>query len=354
MAVAAESGRHDRLRSPWEDRLAGVVGGSPLRLASVVVGGLLGLHFAVQALLGWPTLGDETGAGPISAATRSATVLSLLIAYALSAPRFVARLDRRDLRGAGYPHAGPDDYEMPPPSAPSMRAARLAGAGGAAVGVAIVLAFAVSGPDVGVGDLFQWAAWRTPWLSTWVLSALLCAIVARGLCFMAFTSSEVRTAVREDLPIDLLNLRPLAVAGRMALRGSLLWLGGLSIALLFFVGVPASIGLAGFGVGIVVLAMAALVLPVLGLRERIRSARQAALEETEESLRAMRDLEHGGGTPPPGRLADLLAYRAYLEALSDWPWDARTRSRFLLYALIPLGSWIGGALVERALGHWLG
>jgi hypothetical protein len=34
----------------------------------------------------------------------------------------------------------------------------------------------------------------------------------------------------------------------------------------------------------------------------------------------------------------------------EWPFDAPTLARFLLYVAIPLGSWIGGAPVERLLG----
>jgi hypothetical protein len=31
----------------------------------------------------------------------------------------------------------------------------------------------------------------------------------------------------------------------------------------------------------------------------------------------------------------------------DWPFDASVLLRFVLYLLIPLGSWVAGALVER-------
>jgi hypothetical protein len=34
----------------------------------------------------------------------------------------------------------------------------------------------------------------------------------------------------------------------------------------------------------------------------------------------------------------------------EWPFDAPTLTRFFLYVAIPLGSWVGGALVERLLG----
>jgi len=59
--------------------------------------------------------------------------------------------------------------------------------------------------------------------------------------------------------------------------------------------------------------------------------------------------EHGA----EGRLADLLAYYDHLVDVREWPFDNRTLSRFVLYLLIPLGSWLGGALVERLVSSVL-
>ena len=39
-----------------------------------------------------------------------------------------------------------------------------------------------------------------------------------------------------------------------------------------------------------------------------------------------------------------------IKSVREWPFDAPTLTRFFLYVAIPLGSWIGGALVERLLG----
>jgi hypothetical protein len=49
-------------------------------------------------------------------------------------------------------------------------------------------------------------------------------------------------------------------------------------------------------------------------------------------------------------LPGLLAYKHEIESVREWPFDAPTLARFFLYVAIPLGSWIGGALVERLLG----
>mgnify|MGYP000099034232 CR=1 FL=1 len=50
---------------------------------------------------------------------------------------------------------------------------------------------------------------------------------------------------------------------------------------------------------------------------------------------------------PTTPLSDPISIR---DARSEWPFDAPTLTRFFLYVAIPLGSWLGGALVERLLG----
>ena len=40
--------------------------------------------------------------------------------------------------------------------------------------------------------------------------------------------------------------------------------------------------------------------------------------------------------------------------MSAWPADSATFGRFSLYLLIPLGSWAGGAIVERFVDSLLG
>jgi hypothetical protein len=50
----------------------------------------------------------------------------------------------------------------------------------------------------------------------------------------------------------------------------------------------------------------------------------------------------------------MLAYEARIESVREWPFDTSTLRRFGLFLLIPLVSWIGGALVERAVNAALG
>jgi len=53
-------------------------------------------------------------------------------------------------------------------------------------------------------------------------------------------------------------------------------------------------------------------------------------------------------------LAEVVAYQHLIEGVREWPFDASTVLRFAFYLLIPLGSWLGGAMVERMVDSWLG
>ncbi len=54
------------------------------------------------------------------------------------------------------------------------------------------------------------------------------------------------------------------------------------------------------------------------------------------------------------RLANLIAYYQLIEQTREWPLDAANLLRFFMYMLIGLGSWLGGAMVERLLDRTLG
>jgi hypothetical protein len=49
------------------------------------------------------------------------------------------------------------------------------------------------------------------------------------------------------------------------------------------------------------------------------------------------------------RLPGLIAYRTTIESVRESPLGMPVLTRFLLYLLIPIGGWLGGALVERLI-----
>jgi len=159
--------------------------------------------------------------------------------------------------------------------------------------------------------------------------------------------SRLAASLRE---IDLLDPGGEAPFARQGLTSALLWLVLLSLMALNVIDLAWFIAIAVFAL---VVGVAALLLPVQGVRSRIRQAKRQELDRITAALR-------GDGTaladsPIRARaaglsVADLLAYRHFVESVREWPFDTVTIVRFGLYLAIPLGSWLGGALVERLLG----
>jgi hypothetical protein len=152
--------------------------------------------------------------------------------------------------------------------------------------------------------------------------------------------------------IDLLNLENIYVIGRSGLEGTLVW-----FIVIAFVGL---LVLPEVGTGLwLVLSMLAinvggglmfLLAPAKQIRNLIRDVKREELVRLAPFLRQARDdtLTHDTSSPP-GRLGDLLAYKTQVESTQEWPFDSSTLFRFGLYLLIPIGSMVGGALVERVV-----
>ena len=54
------------------------------------------------------------------------------------------------------------------------------------------------------------------------------------------------------------------------------------------------------------------------------------------------------------KMGGLLALEARIQAAREWPIDFSTIGRLAFYLAIPLISWIGGALMERAVDAAIG
>jgi len=101
------------------------------------------------------------------------------------------------------------------------------------------------------------------------------------------------------------------------------------------------------GVALAPAPWAALLLPSLGARARIREKKLRELGRGRDAL--SRQPFRPGDPPLPRGYVDLLLYEERVARVSEWPLDAPAMFRFALYLLIPLAGWVGGALVELAL-----
>jgi hypothetical protein len=205
----------------------------------------------------------------------------------------------------------------------------------------------------------QWSL-REPCVTAAALAGWI--LIGLGAVYL-IESARVYSRIGErHVEVDLLDL---ATVSRLAHHGLriVLFLTVITAALVIstVVGVEANApSITSFWVWMfvvcscnLVVVTAAFVLPVRGLRRQIRTRKAEKLAQLRDEIRQHEELMTKPGTDSAeagARLPGLLAFEKRIESVREWPFDAPTLARFFLYVAIPLGSWIGGALVERLLG----
>jgi hypothetical protein len=101
----------------------------------------------------------------------------------------------------------------------------------------------------------------------------------------------------------------------------------------------------------VALSAVAIAVPTRGARRCVRERKAAELAEVRETIERDRaaalDADHPDRAAAAARLPGLLAYEVRVAAVPEWLLDAHSLRRVGLYLLIPLASWLGGAMIER-------
>lgn len=191
--------------------------------------------------------------------------------------------------------------------------------------------------------------WSVGAASAWNFGVLLATVRSHARSF-----SQI---ARESERFDLLRVHVFRPFARYGLGCALLWSIALGLWSLNLIdrGFASSVAL----IGVVALSGAggALLLPLRGAHSRIIREKEAELLRIDAALsgdrEAMTRSAIGVWQPSLG-FADLLAYRGFVEGLREWPLDTPTLTRFALYLGIPVGSWLGGAFVERVVDALLG
>ena len=227
--------------------------------------------------------------------------------------------------------------------------------GGIAVGLAITFF------DPGMWDDHNRPRIGDPFLGLISLrmSLLAVAFALLTLCDFKLARSFFRLG-RRDVEIDLSNLRPLAPFARRGLRSVVIWMLALMIFSLFFFA-PVRAGSNILTVAYCLLfAGVVFLLSVLGVRHSIMTAKARELARLSRAIHQERerllpgdavDPMHSTTTQPiqDTRLVNLVAYRDMIEGAREWPFGASTWARLLLFMALGVGSWVGGAVVERIL-----
>ena len=190
----------------------------------------------------------------------------------------------------------------------------------------------------------QFWIWGIGFLLCWNAGILVYAVSrhARGFSRLA----------RSLAGVDLLDPDRYAPFARQGLRAALPGLIFLAFLAPNLVDRGWFWAIAVFGSVAVAWTTTALLVPMRGIQQRIREAKRAELARVHAAIEGdLAALEASAIARRAGdaSLQDLLAYRDFVQSVPEWPLTAPLRLRFLLYAAIPLGSWLGGALVERGL-----
>lgn len=213
-----------------------------------------------------------------------------------------------------------------------------------AIGAIVVTYFTTDVAQRVSRPVLLWVIWQNG-LCFWIVARTIAHDLRVSLVFSRETQRHAE--------IELFDLGPLTPLAGRGLQSALLIVLAISLFSLILGGEDVSVVVPVMQVATVLLAAFALVRPSLGIRHRVRVAKReelARLSRELRSLRAQGATTEGSNEPESeSRLATLLALKQHVEATREWPFDLGTLGRFLIYAAIGVGSWLGAAAVERLL-----
>jgi len=359
----------------WEAKAVRFLGVSP-QVASVIVAGLVAATYFVPGfaigLLPIPLdLQDSTI--PIDPYSWAAIITSLLAGFTVFALPYVQTRHQADIANLApvvpsLDRAGLRDFYVRMASGGSR--GRLIASGFGWVFGFLIPVFAVPGAwtlMTGKPDLWQSALPpEAYWAAGWFL-----VIVPFLIASLSKASYQMITGARRLLaeldarievsPLESEALRPLASAG---LHTSFIWMIGAAIGMLFVLdsNIESTV-IVVFMAGIALLGGLAAIGPAMAGRRVIRRAKEKALADVRAAIARLHleALDPSSETlvkkADDQRLAQmgaLLAYEDRLEKAPELPITAPTVAQFALYLAIPVGSWLGGAFVERMVDAALG
>lgn len=261
--------------------------------------------------------------------------------------------EARSLARLGVPlqHDRLKALEDGPPRAARRRALAFGLVGGALGIVFYTLVYRPDGHPVAPLGMTVANAWFL------VMTVTLFAEIFRSLSFLRTDTVAFVRDLDHRVAIDLFDIAKLDGFGRIALRGALPWLVTGTIVLLLLLGQQSSELFVPLVVGLISSATIVFAWPMWRVHRLIDRAKKIELARLRPAIaEAMRVFEADGieDDRATTRLAALLALEARIEHVREWPLDLPTVMRFAAYLALPLGSWLGGAFVERILNLVMG
>lgn len=339
------------LRRAWTHRAFGAI---PIAPAWCGLGAALALLSAVVVALSF--LGSRESPGVVDLriwqdrGARLAVLVALLTVYAPVARRYAALWTRQHLEDLAasrhWQQAGRSELAEAASFVEGIHPK--AGAYGLALGLIAVLLID--------RDPFLWThreywdvahlwIWGAGLFAGWHVGCFLYAVVATSRRF---------SALARFIEVDLFSLGDLSPFVRQGVRSALLCVAFVSVFAVNLGDRSLWWLLAVFGPLALGITTAVAAIPVQGVHGRIRETRRRELDRVRRALQGEPHALEGSaiGGLDPASVADVLTYRAFLESVHEWPFSYPTVLRAALFVAIPVGSWLGGALMERTL-EWV-
>lgn len=168
----------------------------------------------------------------------------------------------------------------------------------------------------------------------------------------------VNRTVKLVKQFNLFQLDPVYAFSRLTARTGVAWVILLSLTLLIFPIQFATVPYFGILVSQVLLAIAAFVLPIWIVHQRLISEKRRFQAELNQRLETTLERLHRSLDEDKlkeidqlnSALVGLRAERAILTKIPTWPWRAGTLTGFLSAVLLPIALF----LIQLTLGNWLG
>jgi len=174
--------------------------------------------------------------------------------------------------------------------------------------------------------------------------------IFRNLSYLRADTMSFLRDLDGRIEIDLFDVGTLDPLGRIALRRSLPWLVSSAIVFLMMFGLSNSVWFWILCAGLMTNAALVFGLPMVRVHRHIDASKKQELETLRVEVAAARAVfTHDRSAEASSHLTALLTLAARIENVREWPLDLSTIVRFAFYLALPLGSWLGGALVERGL-----
>lgn len=182
------------------------------------------------------------------------------------------------------------------------------------------------------------------------------ALVAISVFDLVRLTQKFAAVIEEKLVPDLLKPDGLEPIARFSLRSAAFLAFAVAISSPMILDDNTATQTALVLGGVLLAAVFVLMMPALAARRVIRKAK--ADEDVKIATRieaAVADLD--GGTNPKlnqAALAGLFAWRQEVRQVREWVFGLETNLRFLALALVPVFSWVGGALTEGLIDKLMG